>query len=103
MTCVEMGIDRALTVDGVGGGGVANYEEEGLLVSVTAVNLAGLRSGTVRSRVYFLTEPPETTGQYYQYTYVYYVLYNYSDGGREGGKGGRCFLSLPIRDTFLNV
>ena len=68
-TCVEMGIDRALTVDGVGGGGVANYEEEGLLVSVTAVNLAGLHSGTVRSRVYFLTEPPETTGQPYQCTY----------------------------------
>ena len=55
-SCVMVGDARQLIVDGVG---VASEEE---MVSVTAVNLAGLRSIPLRGRVVFQTSPPNDTG-----------------------------------------
>ena len=53
-----VGDARQLIVDGVG---VASEEE---MISVTAVNLAGLRSVPLRGRVVFQTSPPNDTGMY---------------------------------------
>jgi hypothetical protein len=53
-----------LVIDGVG---VASSVEE---VSVTAINLAGLRSTPVRGRVVFQTTPPHDTGATINATWV---------------------------------
>ena len=50
-----VGSDKMLIIDGVGG---ASSEE----VSVTAINMAGLRSSPLRGRVEFQTTPPVDTG-----------------------------------------
>ena len=65
-----VGSDRMLVIDGVG---VASSVEE---VSVTAINLAGLRSTPVLGRVVFQTTPPHDTGEL-------------RERGREGGREGR--------------
>ena len=56
-SCVVVGDDRQLIIDGVG---VASEEE---VVSVTAVNLAGLRSVPIQGKVTFQTTPPNDTGK----------------------------------------
>jgi hypothetical protein len=63
-SCVMVGDGRQLIVDGVG---VASEEE---MVSVTAVNLAGLRSIPLRGRVVFQTSPPNDTGAAINITWV---------------------------------
>ena len=60
--CVSVGSDRELTIDGVGMASSAD-EGAGLAVSVTAMNLAGLRSESLRGRVVFQTQPPRDTGE----------------------------------------
>ena len=54
--CVMVGSSKNLVIDGVG---VASSEE---VISVTAINLAGLRSSPIRGRVVFQTTPPLDTG-----------------------------------------
>ena len=61
-SCVMVGTDRQLVIDGVG---VASEEEE---VSVTAINLAGLRSVPLRGRVTFQTTPPTDNGKNLEFT-----------------------------------
>ena len=75
--CVMVGSDRELIIDGIG---VASSEEE---VSVTAINLAGLRSTPVRGRVVFQTLPPQDTGE----------LSVREGGRRKGGGDRRCSLA----------
>ena len=60
-SCAIVGSDRQLIVHGVGGA-----SEEEVVVSVTAVNLAGLRSIPLRGRVVFHTTPPNDTGTVYR-------------------------------------
>ena len=57
--CVMVGTDKKLTLDGVG---VASFDEED--VSVTAINLAGLRSSPLRGQVVFQTNPPMDNGKH---------------------------------------
>ena len=58
VSCVMVGADRQLIIDGAG---VASEEQ---VVSVTALNLAGLRSVPVQARIVFQTSPPTDNGNH---------------------------------------